>query len=117
MDTTLPPTRNPVTRPTQPTDTTRSSNGNNNKNINKNNIHNGNRENIVKESLSTGVIIGIVLAVIIILILISAGVVMYIRRQRSFQGAGKKKMPNNYIVEVEMNRRKQNTYNRNGGGY
>ncbi|XP_066931271.1 cell adhesion molecule DSCAML1-like [Clytia hemisphaerica] len=70
----------------------------------------GQREVVVKEPLSTGVIIGIVLAVIVIAILISAGIWMYMKKtKRGLHSTGQERMNNrdNYIVEVEMNRRKR----------
>lgn len=69
----------------------------------------GQREVIVKEPLSTGVIIGIILAVIVMAILVSAGIVMYMKRRKSgLHSSGQGRYPNNrqnYIVEVEMNRK------------
>ena len=72
----------------------------------------GGREDIVKEGLSTGSIIGIVLAVIIIAILVSVAIIVYMRRNKQ-DGMNSKRMPNNsYIVEVEMDRRKRDSYPR-----
>ena len=71
----------------------------------------GQREVVVKEPLSTGVIIGIVLAVIVIAILVSAGIWMYMKKtKRGLHSTGQQRLGNNrenYIVEVEMNRRKR----------
>ena len=71
---------------------------------------NGRREVVVKEPLSTGVIIGIVLALIVFAILVSAAIWMYMKKTKSgLHSTGRDRLDNrqNYIVEVEMDRRKR----------
>jgi len=107
LDGIAPPTTEPPTTPTEYEDTTEQTT----KPFSRSDGGQGRKQVIVKEPLSTGVIIGIILAVIVMAILISAGIVMYMKKRKSgLHSTGQNRYPNNrqnYIVEVEMNRRKR----------